>query len=56
MNIDVISQNLSLDMTFTVKNHHDNIVVESLLEDFFNNFDDIPYDAIQELVDKYRKG
>lgn len=45
----------SLGFDFRIDDIHDNIVVESTLEDFFNNFNDIPMEALQDFVNKYKK-
>lgn len=41
-------------MRFSVENHHDNIVVKTMLEQLFDNFDHIPHEELQALIDKHR--
>jgi len=50
-----INNGKGLGFHFDINQMHENIVVESTLQDLFDNFDDIPLSEIQALVDKYRK-
>lgn len=42
-------------MNFTISDHQDNIVTESVLQDLFDNFDDIPLQELQDFINKFKK-